>query len=114
MTVDDVRKDGLIVGAVSNSLVLAQIYNNPLGTKLKIIKGYPGSETVLLAMQKGEVQGIANYSLSNMLAKHRDWISDRKINILFQTGEKRDAALPDVPSALDFALNDEKRQVLAL
>jgi tripartite-type tricarboxylate transporter receptor subunit TctC len=49
-----------------------------------------------------------------MLAKHGDWLRDRKINILFQTGEKRSAALPDVPSALDFALNDEKRGVLAL
>jgi tripartite-type tricarboxylate transporter receptor subunit TctC len=113
-TVDDIRKTEFIVGGVSNSLVLSQIYNATIGTRFKLIKGYTGSENVLLAIEKGEVQGIANYSLSNMLAKHAEWLRDHKINILFQTGEMRDAQLPNVPSALEFALNDEKRQVLAL
>jgi tripartite-type tricarboxylate transporter receptor subunit TctC len=113
-TVDDIRKTELIVGGYSNSAVLPRVYNNAMGTKFKLIKGYTGSETVLLAVEKGEVQGIGNYSLSNMLAKHPDWIRDHKINILFQTGEKKEATLPDVPLATDFALNEEKRQILHL
>jgi tripartite-type tricarboxylate transporter receptor subunit TctC len=113
-TVDDIRKAELIVGGYSNSAVLPRVYNNAMGTKFKLIKGYTGSETVLLAVEKGEVQGIGNYSLSNLLAKHPDWIRDHKINVLFQTGEKKDAALPDVPSASDFALSEEKRQILHL
>jgi tripartite-type tricarboxylate transporter receptor subunit TctC len=112
--VDDIRRAELIVGGVSNSLVLPQIYNATIGARFKVIKGYTGSETVLLAVEKGEVQGIANYSLSNMVAKHAGWLRDRKINILFQTGERRSAALPNVPSVLDFAVNDESRQVLSL
>jgi len=113
-TIDDIRKAEFIVGGVSNSLVLAQIYNATIGAKFKVIKGYTGSETVLLAIEKGEVQGIANYSLSNMMAKHADWLRDRKIRILFQTGEKRSTVLPGVPLVLDFASDDEKRQVLSL
>jgi tripartite-type tricarboxylate transporter receptor subunit TctC len=113
-TVDDIRESELIVGGNSNSGILPQIFNRNLGTKFKVIKGYTGSETVLLAVERGEVQGIANYSLSNMLSKHSDWIRDHKINVLFQTGETRDTTLPNVPSALDFALNDEKRQALEL
>jgi tripartite-type tricarboxylate transporter receptor subunit TctC len=113
-TVDDIRKAEFIVGGYSNSATLPPIYNNTMGTKFKVIKGYSGSETVLLAMEKGEVQGIANYSTSNLLSKHSDWIRDQKIKILFQTGEKREAGLPNVPSALDFVLNQEKRQVLDL
>lgn len=113
-TVDDIRSAEFIVGGVSNSLVLSQIYNATIGTRFKLIRGYTGSETVLLAMEKGEVQGIANYSLSNMLAKHGDWLREHNINVLFQTGETRDALIPNVPSALEFALNEEKRQVLAL
>ena len=113
-TVDDIRKSEFIVGGYSNSAVLPLIYNSTMGTKFRVIKGYTGSGTVLLAVEKGEVQGIGNYSLSNILSKHADWIKNDKIKILFQTGEKRNAALPDVPSALDFALNQEKRQVLHL
>jgi tripartite-type tricarboxylate transporter receptor subunit TctC len=113
-TVEDIRQAEFIVGGYSNSAILPLVYNNAMGTRFKLIKGYTGSETVLLAVEKGEVQGIGNYSLSNILAKHSDWIKNRKINILFQTGDRRDAALPDVPLASDFALNEEKRQILHL
>jgi len=113
-TVEDIRRAEFIVGGYSNSAILPLVYNNTMGTKFKLIKGYTGSGTVLLAVEKGEVQGIGNYSLSNILAKHSDWIKDRKINILFQTGAERDAALPDVPLASDFALNEEKRRILHL
>ena len=88
--IDDIRRAEFIVGGYSNSATLPPIYNSTMGTKFKVIKGYSGSETVLLAMQKGEVQGIANYSTSNLLAKHSDWIRDRKINILFQTGSRKE------------------------
>lgn len=113
-TVDDIRKAEFIVGGNDNSAVLPYIYNHTMGTKFRLIQGYTSSETVLLAMEKGEVQGIGSYSLSNLLSKHFDWIRDSKINVLFQTGNKRDAALPKVPLASDFALNDEKRKILDL
>jgi tripartite-type tricarboxylate transporter receptor subunit TctC len=113
-TIDDIRKAEFIVGGYSNSAILPLVYNTTMGTRFKLIKGYTGSETVLLAVEKGEVQGIGNYSLSNILAKHVDWINNRKINILFRTGDKRDANLPDVPLAADFALDAQKRQILHL
>jgi tripartite-type tricarboxylate transporter receptor subunit TctC len=113
-TVADIRAGEFIVGGYSNSAVLPLVYNKTMGTRFKLIKGYSGSGTVLLAVEKGEVQGIGNYSLSNILAKHPDWIAERKINILFQTGGTRSASLPDVPLASDFALDEEKRQILRL
>lgn len=113
-TVEDVRKSELIVGGYSNSAILPLVYNYAMGTKFKLIKGYTGSATVLLAVEKGEVQGIANHSLSNILAKHSDWLREHQINILFQTGEQRNEALPEVPLASDFALNEDKREVLHL
>jgi tripartite-type tricarboxylate transporter receptor subunit TctC len=113
-TVEDVRKTELIVGGYSNSAILPLVYNYAMGTRFKLIKGYTGSGTVLLAVEKGEVQGIANHSISNILAKHAEWLSGHKINILFQTGERRNEALPDVPLASDFALSKEKREVLHL
>jgi tripartite-type tricarboxylate transporter receptor subunit TctC len=113
-TVADVRKAELIVGGYSNSAILPLVYNKTMGVKFRLIKGYTGSETVLLAVEKGEVQGIANYSLANILAKHPDWIREHKINILFQTGETRSDILPEVPLASDFALDAEKRAILHL
>jgi tripartite-type tricarboxylate transporter receptor subunit TctC len=113
-TFADIRRSDFIVGGYSNSAVLPLVYNKTMGTRFKLIKGYSGSGTVLLAVEKGEVQGIGNYSLSNILAKHPGWIADRQISILFQTGERRNPALPDVPLATDFALDEQKLQILRL
>jgi tripartite-type tricarboxylate transporter receptor subunit TctC len=113
-TVEEVRKAELIVGGYSNSAILPLVYNYAMGTRFKLIKGYTGSGTVLLAVEKGEVQGIANHSISNILAKHPEWLTEHKINVLFQTGERRNQALPDVPLARDFALSEAKREVLHL
>lgn len=111
---EDLRKGEFIVGGDSNSATLPRIYNATMGTKFKIITGYPGSSTVILAMEKGEVQGIGNFGLSNLLAKYPDWLKDGKVTVLFQTGKSRDKALPTVPLAFDFALDEEKREILDL
>ena len=57
---EDVRTAEFIVGGVSNSLVLPQIYNATMGTRFKIIKGYTGSENVLLANEKFPQPGPAS------------------------------------------------------
>ena len=113
-SVEDLRKGEFIVGGDSNSATMPRIYNATMGTKFKIITGYPGSATVILAMEKGEVQGIGNFGLSNLLAKYPNWLKEGKVTVLFQTGKTRDAALPNVPLAFDFALDEEKREILDL
>ena len=85
-----------------------------MGTKFKIITGYPGSAAVILAMEKGEVQGIGNFGLSNLLSKYPDWLRDGKVTVLFQTGKAPDKAIPNVPLAFDLALDEEKREILEL
>jgi tripartite-type tricarboxylate transporter receptor subunit TctC len=113
-TLEDVRKSETIVGGNSFSGLLPRIYNFTMATQFKVVTGYPGSAAVLQAVEKGEVEGIANFGLSNLLAKHADWIHDHKIALLLQTGEKRNEALPGVPSAFDFALDENKREILDL
>jgi hypothetical protein len=36
--------------------------NSLLGTKLKPIAGYPGTQEIMLAIERGELDGIAGYS----------------------------------------------------
>jgi hypothetical protein len=49
-----------------------------------------------------------------MKASRPHWIRDRLLNVIVQMGFERLADLPDVPRALDFVANGEKRQVLEL
>jgi tripartite-type tricarboxylate transporter receptor subunit TctC len=110
----DLRTMEFIVGGDSNSATLPRIYNATMGTRFKIITGYPGSSAVILAMEKGEVQGIGNFGLSNLVSKYASWLKEGKVTVLFQTGKAPDTAIPNVPLAFDLALDEQKREILEL
>jgi tripartite-type tricarboxylate transporter receptor subunit TctC len=91
-----------------------RLFNALLGTKFKIINGYPGTTEIILAMERGEVQGIGDWSWTSMNTARPDWIRDRKITLLLQAGLQKEPALGDLPSALDFVKNDVDRRVMEL
>jgi hypothetical protein len=88
--------------------------NALLGTKFKIIIGYPGGNDVNLAMERGEVHGRGSNSWMSWKATRPEWLTEKKINILVQVGLTKAPDLPDVPLLLDLAQNDEDRAVLKL
>ena len=112
--IDDLRQRELVIGGDSSSVTMPRVYNATLRTKFKIITGYPGSASVIMAMEKQELDGIGDFGLSNLVAKYPKWIDDKKINVLIQNGKLRDVNFPDVPTALELALNEEKRQILEI
>ena len=101
-------------GASSPSVLYPQVSNNLLGSKFKIIAGYPGGGDINIAVERHEVDGRGSDSWASMKTTHPDWLRDHTINILFQVGPRREADLPDVPLWTDLAENDDQRQVLAL
>jgi tripartite-type tricarboxylate transporter receptor subunit TctC len=113
-SVEDARQQETIVGQSGNSIMMVNMYNRVLGTKFKIIRGYPSTNDVILAIQRGEVQGMGSYSWSNIPAKNPDWIKDKLITVLYQSGAKRAPELPDVPLVSEIVQGDENRQILEL
>ena len=65
--------------------------NNLLGTKFRIVSGYPGGGDINLAVERREVDGRGSDSWASLKSTHPDWLRDHKINILFQVGPKREA-----------------------
>lgn len=116
MTLDNLFKKELIVGVNipgSDTVTYANILKHLFGAQLKIVGGYPGSEDIVLAMQRGEVQAISNYSWSS-LQRHADWIQEKKISILLQNGLRKLPDLPDVALISDLARTNEERSILEL
>ena len=116
-SLDDLRRDGMIVGGNGPSTdteLFARTLNNIAGTKLKIVSGYPGQSQIILAMERGEVQGVANWSWSDIETKHKDWIQDQKVRFLLQLGLAKNPAIPGVPFILDLAHNEDERVILRL
>ena len=101
---------GTGVGADSEIMPLA--FNSLAGTKFKIISGYPNTIQASLAMEMGELDGVAYWSWGSILSSHPDWIRDKKINFLFHTGAKPLPQLPSLPSIRDYALNDLDKKAL--
>jgi len=88
--------------------------NGVLGTKFKIVSGYPGGNEIDLAMERGEVQGRCGWSWSSVVATHKNWIDEKKINILAQLALSKHPDLPNVPLIMDFAKAEEQKQIFKL
>ena len=113
-TLDDAMKRETIIaaaGAGSFSSMIPSALNSILGTKFKIIIYQEGLEPNI-AMERGEVEGRGTESYVTTASVTPQYLTDKKINILVQIGLKRDKAMPDVPLLLEYARNEEQRQIL--
>ncbi len=92
--------------------VFALLYKNVFDAKIKLVSGYHGTNPIVLAMERGEVDGLCGYSWSTIKSRHQGWLKDKKLNILVQAALKSDPELPNIPLVLDVAKTDEQRQTL--
>jgi tripartite-type tricarboxylate transporter receptor subunit TctC len=115
-TARDLFEKELIVGGHTgvDPELTPRLYNAVLGTKFKIVTGYNGTADIGLAIERGEVEGIGDWSWSSLKKQKPDWIRDKKITPLLQSGLQNDPELPDVPNALEFAKTDSDRRVIEL
>jgi hypothetical protein len=81
---------------------------------MKIVSGYPGGNDVVLAMERGEIQGRCGWSWSSIMSTHKAWIDEKKITVLVQLALRKHPELPNVPLIMDLAKTDEQKQILKL
>jgi tripartite-type tricarboxylate transporter receptor subunit TctC len=98
-----------VTGADSGAARLARAYNAVLGTKFKLIAGYPGAGSSLLALERKEVDGTC-MSIAALRSSHLHWLQEKKVRMLVQTAFSRDPNFPDVPTVFDLIKNDVDRQ----
>jgi tripartite-type tricarboxylate transporter receptor subunit TctC len=114
-TIQDVMTRELVVGApgtATSSVYYPKALNELVGTKFKIVSGYPGGNVVNLAMERGEVGGRGSNSWASWKSTHPEWLKEKKIFILVQIAFKRHPELPDVPTMVELAKNEQDRLVM--
>jgi hypothetical protein len=106
----------LIVGGITgvDPETTPRLYNSLIGTKFKVVTGYSSTAQIALAIERGEVHGIADWSWSSLKAVRPDWLRDQKVTLLLQGALQKEPELGNVPSALEFIRNDADRKVLEL
>ncbi len=119
-TFEDVFQKELIVGSSGVTSSIEQyplVLNNVLGTKFKIIGGYPGSHQAALAVEKGETTGICGMQYTSFITNFQHWINDKKVRILAQfsslEGDPKLNAM-GVPKIWEYVKKDEDKKTLGV
>jgi tripartite-type tricarboxylate transporter receptor subunit TctC len=111
---DSLAQETIIGGTgPSATTVYPSILNNVLKTRFKIIAGYKGSGEIMVAMERGEAEGVC-LSWDTLKTLKPDWLAEGKLRPIVQMSLERIAELKDVPTASEFAATDTDRQMLAL
>ena len=114
-TIQDAMTRETVIGATGAGSISTQIpavLNNVVGTKFKVIFGYPGGTDINLAMERGEVEGRATNPYASYIATTPHFIKENKINLLVQVGVRKDPDLPNVPLMRELAKNPEGQAIL--
>src|SRR5262249_27851366 len=113
-TIEDAKLREVSIGGTAvtaDSYIFPAAMNGLLGTKFKIILGYPDGSSTDLAVERGELAGRGANSWFGLLTNKRSWFDEKKINLIVQVGFEKEQALPDVPLFLDLVTDPEGRQI---
>ncbi len=118
-TFQDTFTTEVVLGASAEGATLRDLptmLDNLLGVKLRLVTGYAGSREVMIAIERGEVQGICGFGWASLELQHPDWISSGKARIIAQEDLKGHPEVNKmgVPRTIDFAKTEEVRQVMEL
>lgn len=120
-TIEQAQSRDVSIGATGINVTMQypQVLNSLVGTRFKVVIGYPGGADIALAMERGEVDGQGQLSWASIKSGHPSWLHDSKLDLLVQIGL---AKLPeisaymgrDVPLMTELAANDDDRRILEL
>jgi tripartite-type tricarboxylate transporter receptor subunit TctC len=114
-TFDEAFKTELIVGGSGGAdETFPTLTNAVLGTRFKLVTGYPGTKAINLAMERGEVQANGGITWASVKGTMTAMLNAHKINLIVQYGLKPNHELPKVPLALSYAKTPAQRDALLL
>jgi tripartite-type tricarboxylate transporter receptor subunit TctC len=85
--------------------------NKVLGANLKIVTGYQGTNEMIIALQRGEVDAVVN-SWSSWKSMYPQWPKDGTIHVVLQSDPK--AADLAVPSIGELAKTEDDKALVNL
>jgi tripartite-type tricarboxylate transporter receptor subunit TctC len=94
-------------GSGADTAVYPEFFAQFLGMKFKTVKGYPGSNEIFLAMERGEVDGMC--IAYDALTRQRLY-REKKLNILFQAALKQDPKITSSAPIISDSVTDAKKK----
>lgn len=109
----DLFEHELVVGGEGPGSAISttpRVLNGVLGMKFKLIEGYNGSPAIMLAIQRGELQGLCQ-TVAGLDQLQPGWFEKKEFVVLFNL-EKKPIPQYGAPTIYEFAKVEEQRQVI--
>jgi tripartite-type tricarboxylate transporter receptor subunit TctC len=100
------------LGPGSDEDMYTKILRKLFGIKAQLVSGYPGGAEMVLAVERGELDGRCGWAYSSIKISKPEWITEKKIKFLNVLALERSQELPDVPSIMEFATAERHKQIL--
>lgn len=116
-SLEDATKREVVAGSTgrgSRTTTYPNALNATLGTKFKIVTGYPGGQDLTAAMEKGEIESFCGVAYSALVARSPDWLRDKKLRFIGQLGYHKIPQTPEAPLVLDLMKNKRDRDAMSM
>jgi hypothetical protein len=100
-------------GPGSNTYDAPRVLAAATGANLKAVAGYPTTNDVRIGVERGEIQGMC-LGWESVQSASGEWLKDGYAKVFVQNGTDRHPDLQDVPLALDFARDEDRKTLLRL
>lgn len=113
----DILKHEVIVGgqgATSDADQFTNFMKNLMGAKFRLITGFPGTAVTVLAIDRGEVDGLCGWSWTSVSKMRGKAVKAGKLFPILQMALKKHPELPNIPLITDFARNDNQMKQMEL
>lgn len=115
-TIEDAKLREVAVGSTGAGAITSivpAVLNRILGTKFKIIYGYPGGAAQDVAMERGELDGRSVNTWDSYKSLRPDAVKNGQLHVLVQIAMKKEPDLPDVPLLVDLVKGDPAKERIA-
>jgi tripartite-type tricarboxylate transporter receptor subunit TctC len=92
----------------------AYLHKKTSHVNFRIISGYHGTPSAMLAMERGEVHGRCGGLVSSIRSTRPEWFPKNMITVPIQIALERSKIFPDVPAVIEFAQEEKIRSILEL
>ena len=101
-------------GAGADPDIWTLLYKNVFGAKAQLVSGYPGTNDTVLAIERGEIDGLCGISWSTIKSRHPEWLTSHSVNIIVQAALKKEPEIASVPLATELTKTPEQTQIIKL
>ncbi len=101
-------------GSASDTDVFPKVLQHIFHLNLKLVTGFPGGADVVLALERGEVDGRCGWSWSSLVSRNKQLYDTKQIFVPVQLALRKHEDLPDVPLVTDLTKDPKALQALKL